>query len=44
MAQRMPMRNRKGATVYYLIFAWQKPVAEEIVTDIFNKYRQRGTS
>src|SRR5579884_734506 len=39
----MPMRNSKGAIVYYLFFAAQKPVAEGIVRDIFNKYRQRGT-
>lgn len=38
----MPMRNSKGAIVYYLFFASQKPVAADIVTDIFNKYRQRG--
>jgi len=37
------MRNSKGAIVYYLFFAAQKPVAEGIVRDIFNKYRQRGT-
>jgi three-Cys-motif partner protein len=40
--QPMPMRNSKGAVVYYLFFASQKPVAEGIVTDIFKKYRQRG--
>jgi three-Cys-motif partner protein len=38
----LPMRNSKGATVYYLFFASQKPAAEDIVTDIFNKYRLRG--
>ena len=38
----MPMRNNKGAIVYYLFFASQKPVAENIVKDIFNKYRTRG--
>jgi three-Cys-motif partner protein len=38
----MPMRNSKGAIVYYLFFAAHKPVAADIVTDIFNKYRQRG--
>jgi len=37
----MPMHNTRGATVYYLFFASQKPVAENIVRDIFNKYRQR---
>lgn len=39
----LPMRNTKGATVYYLFFASHKPAAENIITDIFNKYRQRGT-
>ncbi len=38
----LPMRNTKGATVYYLFFASHKPAAENIITDIFNKYRQRG--
>ena len=38
----LPMRNTKGATVYYLFFASHKPAAKHIVTDIFNKYRQRG--
>lgn len=36
----MPMRNKRNAVVYYLFFASQKPVAESIVTDIFNKYRR----
>lgn len=40
----LPMRNTKGAVVYYLFFASQKPVASQIVTDIFDKYRQRGVS
>jgi len=39
----LPMRNTKGATVYYLFFASHKPAAENIITDIFNKYRHRGT-
>lgn len=38
----IPMRNSTGATVYYLFFAAHKPVAENIVTDIFNKYRGAG--
>jgi three-Cys-motif partner protein len=36
------MRNSQNAVVYYLYFASQKPVAEEIVRDIFKKYRDRG--
>jgi len=40
----IPMRNRKGAVIYYLFFASQKPIAAEIVTDIFNKYRNKGVS
>jgi three-Cys-motif partner protein len=35
----MPMRNKNGAVVYYLFFASQKPVAENIVKDIFSKYQ-----
>jgi three-Cys-motif partner protein len=38
----MPMRNTKGAEVYYLFFASQKPVAQKIVRDIFEKYRTHG--
>lgn len=40
----MPMRNSKGAIVYYLFFASQKPVAKHIVEEIFNKYRNKGES
>lgn len=35
----IPMRNSKGAIIYYLFFASHKPVASKIVTDIFNKYK-----
>ena len=38
----MPMRNSKGAEVYYLFFASQKPVAQKIVRAIFQKYRTHG--
>jgi three-Cys-motif partner protein len=38
----MPMRNTKGAIVYFLFFAAQKPTAEKIVKQIFEKYRHRG--
>jgi hypothetical protein len=37
----LPMRSR-NAVVYYLFFASQVDVAEKIVVDIFNKYRNRG--
>ena len=37
-----PMRNSKGATIYYLFFAAQQPAAEKIVTDIFTAYKKRG--
>ena len=35
------MRNSKGAIVYYLMFASQKPVAANIVKQIFEKHRDR---
>ena len=38
----IPMRNSKGATIYYLYFASHKPVANSIVNDIFSKYKERG--
>ena len=38
----IPMRNSKGAVVYYLFFASQKPMAADIVNYIFNKYKNRG--
>ena len=38
----MPMRNTKGAIVYYLFFASRADVAEKIVTDIFTRYRNRS--
>lgn len=39
----MPMRNTRGAIVYYLYFASQKGTAEGIALDIFKKYETRGT-
>lgn len=36
------MRNTQNAVVYYLYFASNKPVAEDIVQYIFTKYRNRG--
>ena len=38
----IPMRNTNGVTVYYLFFASPKPVAQDIVTAIFKKYRERA--
>ena len=38
----IPMRNSKEATVYYLFFASPKPVAADIVSQIFDKYRKPG--
>jgi len=37
----MPMRNTRGAVVYYLMFASQKSVPIKIVNDIFKKYADR---
>ena len=34
----LPMRNSKGATVYYLFFASQHEVAGNIISHIFKKY------
>jgi three-Cys-motif partner protein len=39
----LPMRNSRGATIYYLFFAAHKPVASYIVDYIFNTYRGRLT-
>jgi three-Cys-motif partner protein len=36
----LPMRNSIGAVVYYLYFASQRPVAKEIVQDIFKMAKQ----
>jgi len=35
----LPMRNSRGAVVYYLFFASMVDVAEDIVNDIFRKHR-----
>ncbi|MYC14252.1 MAG: three-Cys-motif partner protein TcmP [Gemmatimonadetes bacterium] len=35
----LPLKNSTGATLYYLFFASQRPVAKKIVEDIFSKYR-----
>jgi three-Cys-motif partner protein len=38
----MPMRNEQGAIVYYLYFASPNETGARIVSDIFNKYRDKG--
>ena len=40
----MPMRNTHGAIIYYLFFASNNEIGLKIVSDIFNKYRNRGVS
>ena len=40
----MPMRNEKGAVVYYLFFASPNKTGAHIVEDIFNKYRTREST
>ena len=37
----LAMRNSKGAVVYYLFFASPKPVALDIVKDVFRKHERR---
>ena len=38
----IPMRNARGATIYYLYFASPNNTGAKIVTDIFDSYRMRG--
>lgn len=38
----VPMRNSKGAIVYYLFFAAKNKTADDVVTYIFDKYRNKG--
>ena len=40
----MPMRNSKGAVVYYLYFASQNETGARIVKDIFDTYSTRGAA
>jgi three-Cys-motif partner protein len=35
----LPMRNSRGAVVYYLFFASQNPTGDKIVREIFSRYR-----
>lgn len=37
-----PMRNSKGAVVYYLFFAAHQETADKILRQIFDKYREEG--
>ena len=39
----LPMRNSTDAVVYYLFFASHKPVAQKIVREIMQTYRDRRT-
>jgi three-Cys-motif partner protein len=39
----IPMRNSKGAVVYYLFFASPNETGAKIVGEIFDKYRSRGS-
>ena len=40
----VPMRNKRGATVYYLFFASPNRTGASIVEDIFNTYRIKGSA
>jgi three-Cys-motif partner protein len=42
VSQPLPMRNSRGAIVYYLFFASQQQVADNIIRHIFDKYRNWG--
>ncbi|MBN1304911.1 MAG: three-Cys-motif partner protein TcmP [Anaerolineales bacterium] len=35
----LPMKNSRGAVVYYLFFASQQQIADHIITNIYEKYR-----
>jgi three-Cys-motif partner protein len=38
----LPMKNTKGAIVYYLFFASHNEVGQKIATHIFNQYRKKS--
>lgn len=40
--QPIPMRNSRSALLYFLFFASNNPTGNKILTEIFNKYRDRG--
>lgn len=42
VSEPLPMRNSNRAIIYYLFFASHQPVADKIIKDIFNKYKDKG--
>jgi len=38
------MRNKKGATIYFLFFCSPNSTGAKIIEEIFEKYRTRGTA
>ena len=46
VSEPLPMRNSKGATIYYLFFASQaqlaQNIADDIIVGIFKKYKEKG--
>lgn len=42
VAEPMPMRNSNRAVIYYLFFASQQPVADKILKDICDTYKDKG--
>jgi three-Cys-motif partner protein len=42
VSQPLPMRNSRGNIVYYLFFASQQQLADDIIRHIFSKYRSWG--
>lgn len=42
VAEPMPIKNSKGAIIYYLLFASPKATGARIANDIFSKYRKPG--
>jgi three-Cys-motif partner protein len=46
VSEPLPMRNSKGATIYYLFFASQaqlaQNIADDIIAGIFKKYKDKG--
>jgi three-Cys-motif partner protein len=42
VAEPVPMRNSRNATIYYLFFATQNSTGNKIVSEIFAKYKRQG--